>query len=109
MPMRSRARRCLSSVDPRSYLRWCRWRVEPFTSGSSAFSADPEGRWMVAARQTLATAIELITIPQAMALLVEAGLGSDEARLVLTGALLNDKLRGGDLEGPGKFRELSAN
>jgi hypothetical protein len=66
---------------------------------------------MAEAREKLAidTALERITIPEAIALLVDEGLDPDEARLLLTGALLKDKLRGGDLEGPGKFRELGAN
>jgi hypothetical protein len=62
------------------------------------------------ARETLAANIALkpITIPEAMAFLIDEGFDRDEARLFLTGALLQAKLLGGDQKGPNQFRELAA-
>jgi hypothetical protein len=66
---------------------------------------------MAAARETLTTGttLELIKIPEAMALLVGQGLDPDDARLLLTGALLGAKLLGGDQKGPDRFTGLAAN
>jgi hypothetical protein len=64
---------------------------------------------MADAREKLTTPLELVMIPEAMALLLDEGLDTDEARLLLTGALLSGNLRGGDQKGPGHFRELAAN
>jgi hypothetical protein len=61
------------------------------------------------ARFTKNPAVELITIPEAMALLVDKGLDPDEARLFLEGALLGAKLLSGDQKGPDQFRGLAAN